>query len=131
MERKRLIVITPEEDRYLQKTFKVSKTTVWQAVRYIRDNEIHRKIRKFAIERGNPQMVLSPEFDTIYLVNREDADKRMSRYMVQTFPNGAVFEGNITTGKVTVRDKHGDIACTGEHVQLTEIAAYQEVAQAL
>lgn len=131
MERKRLIVITPEEDRYLQKTFKVSKTTVWQAVRYIRDNDIHRRIRKFAIERGNPQMVLSPEFDTLYLTNREDADGKMSRYMIQTFENGATLEANMTTGRVEVHDKYGRIACSGEHMKIEEITAMQEVAQAL
>lgn len=131
MERKRLIVITPEEDLYIQKTFRVSKTTVWHAVRYIRDNDIHRKIRKFAIERGNPQMVLSPEFDTLYLTNREDADGRMSRYMIQTFENGATLEANMTTGRVEVHDKYGRIACSGEHMKIEEITAMQEVAQAL
>ncbi|MDE6339243.1 MAG: hypothetical protein K2K97_05595, partial [Muribaculaceae bacterium] len=67
MERKRIIVLTPEENRYIRKVFKVSVTTVWHAVKYVRNNDIHKKIRKFAIERGNPQMVLAPEFDTIYL----------------------------------------------------------------
>ena len=34
---------------------------------------LHKKIRKAAIERGNPQMVLTPEFEAIYITNREDA----------------------------------------------------------
>lgn len=56
MERKKQIVITPEESKYIQKTFGVSNTTVWHALTYRRSNEIHRKIRKSAIERGGQQM---------------------------------------------------------------------------
>lgn len=131
MERKKQIVITPEESKYIQKTFRVSTTTVWHALTYRRSNDIHRKIRKFAIERGGQQMVLSPEFDTIYITNREDADKRMTRYMIQTFENGAVLEGNLSTGMVTVRNKRGEVAYSYDNPVVTEIRAIQELAMSL
>lgn len=131
MERKRIILITPEENRYIQKAMNVSHVTVWEAVKYRKSNEIHRKIRKFAIERGNPQYVIAPEFDTIYLYNREDADDKKSYYMMQTFGNGATLEGNFATGVVTVRDKRGEVAGVWHNPKLTEIKAIQEVAMSL
>ncbi len=52
MERKRIIVVTPEEAKYLARRFGVSGVTVWAALRYRKSNLIHKKIRKAAIERG-------------------------------------------------------------------------------
>lgn len=131
MERKRIIVITPQERDYLMKLFGCCDVTVYEAVKYRKDNPLHRKIRKAAIERGNPQMVLAPEFDTIYITNRADADKGMTRYMVQTFENGATLEGNLTTGLVVIRNKRGEIKGQWDSPKLSEIAAIQEVAQSL
>lgn len=109
MERKQIIVITPEESKYLQKLFRVSHVTVWQAVKYVKSNLIHRKIRKAAIERGGQQMVLAPEFDTIHLVNRKDADPEQKLYMLQWFENGATLEACRTTGHVEIRGRNGEI----------------------
>lgn len=131
MERKKIIAVTPEERDWLIKKFEVSNTTVWHALKYHRDHEIHRKIRKTAIERGGQQMVLSPEFDTIYITNREDADKGMTRYMIQTFGNGAVLEGNLSTGLITVRNKRGEVAYTYDNPQVRDIRAIQERAMSL
>ncbi len=131
MERKRIIAVTPEEAKYLALLFDVSHVTVWAALKYRKSNLIHKKIRKAAIERGNPQMVLVPEFDTIYLTNREDADEGKTRYMVQTFENGATLEGNFKTGLVEIRDKRGDVKGRWENPKVTEIAAIQEVAMSL
>ncbi|MDE6338856.1 MAG: hypothetical protein K2K97_03595, partial [Muribaculaceae bacterium] len=88
-------------------------------------------IRKFAIERGNPQMVLAPEFDTIYLTNRKDADGRMAEYMVQVFENGATLEGNRTTGLVTVRNTYGEVKGEWNNPRISELKAIQEVAMSL
>ncbi len=131
MERERIIVITPEENRFIQKAMNVSHVTVWEAVKYKKNNEIHRKIRKYAIERGNPQMVLSPEFDTIFLTNREDADKHITEYMVQTFENGATLEGNRSTGDITVRNKRGEVKGEWQNPHVSELKAIQEVAMSL
>ena len=131
MERKRIIVITPEERKYLQKMIGCSGVTVWEAVKYRKSNDIHKRIRKAAIERGNPQMVIAPEFEAIYITNREDADKGMTRYMVQPFENGAALEGNFSTGLVVIRDKRGDVRGEWQSPRLTEIAAIQEVAMSL
>lgn len=131
MERKRIIVITPEESRYIQKAFDVSNVTVWQAVKFVKNNDLHKKIRKFAIERGNPQMVLAPEFDTIFLTNREDADGQMAEYMVQVFRNGATMESNRDTGLVSVRNKRGEVKREWQNPHISELKAIQEVAMAL
>lgn len=131
MERKRIIVITPEERKYLQKMIGCSGVTVWEAVKYRKSNDIHKRIRKAAIERGNPQMVLAPEFDTIYITNRRDADEKMRRYMVQTFENGATLEGCFQTGLMVLRDKRGEVKGQWQNPKMSEIAAIQEVAQSL
>ncbi|QCP71351.1 hypothetical protein FDZ78_01600 [Duncaniella sp. B8] len=131
MERKRIIVITPEERKYLQKMIGCSGVTVWEAVKYRKSNDIHKRIRKAAIERGGQQMVLTPEFEAIYITNREDADKGMHRYMVQSFENGATLEGCFDTGLVVIRDKRGEVRGEWQSPRLTEIAAIQEVAMSL
>ena len=131
MERKRIIVVTPDEHKYLMKLFGCSDVTVYEAVKYRKNNLLHKKIRKVAIERGNPQMVLAPEFETIYITNRADADKEMSRYMVQTFENGATLEGNLTTGLVVIRDKRGEVKGQWDSPKISELMAIQEVAQSL
>ena len=131
MERKRIIAITPRERDYLMKLFGCSDVTVYEAVKYRKNNLLHKKIRKVAIERGNPQMVLAPEFETIYITNRADADKEMSRYMVQTFENGATLEGNLTTGLVVIRDKRGEVKGQWDSPKISELMAIQEVAQSL
>lgn len=131
MERQRIIVITPEERKYLQKMFGCSGVTVWEAVKYRKSNDIHKRIRKAAIECGNPQMVLAPEFEAIYLTNRPDADGQMHRYMVQPFENGATLEGCFQTGLMVIRDKHGEVKGQWQSPTLTEITAIQEVAMSL
>lgn len=131
MERQRIITITPEENKYLQNAFGVSGVTVWQAVKYIKNNDLHKRIRKAAIERGAPQMVLAREFDTIMLINREDADKGMTRYMVQTFKNGATLEGNRSTGLVIVRNKRGEVKGEWQNPHISELNAIQEMAMSL
>lgn len=131
MERKRIIAITPRERDYLMKQFGCCDVTVYDAVKYRKDNDLHKRIRKVAIERGNPQMVLAPEFETIFITNRADADKEMTRYMVQTFENGATLEGNMRTGYVTIRDKKGRTVYVNTNPTITELMAIQEVAQSL
>lgn len=76
-------------------------------------------------------MVLTPEFEAIYITNRQDADKGMTRYMVQPFENGATIEGNFKTGLVIIRDKNGQIRGEWNSPRLSELAAIQEVAQSL
>ena len=131
MERERIIAVTPEEAKYLAKLFEVSHVTVWAALKYKKDNLIHRKIRKAAIERGNPQMVLAPEFDTIYLTNHKDADGEMTEYMVQVFENGATLEVNRDTGLVAVRNKCGEVKREWQNPHISELKAIQEVAMSL
>lgn len=131
MERKRIIVVTPEETRYLARLFNVSSVTVWAALKYRKSNLIHKKVRKAAIERGGQQMILAPEFETIYITNRADADNGMSRYMVQTFENGATLEGNLTTGLVVIRDRRGEVKGQWDSPKISELMAIQEVAQSL
>ena len=46
------IVLPKEKVVYLQTLFKVCPTTVWAALNFTKSNEIHRKIRRAAIENG-------------------------------------------------------------------------------
>ena len=84
-----------------------------------------------AIERGSVPMVLSPEFETIYLTNREDADHECKRYMVQTFANGATLEGCLTTGRVEIRNRHGESVQVYDNPKVTELKAIQDMAYSL
>lgn len=131
MERKRIITATPDEVKFIAKAMNVSTVTVYAALKYKASNQVHRKIRKYAIERGNPQMVLMPEFEAIYLTNREDADKKMTRYMVQPFENGATLEANLSTGLAVLRDKNGEVKGQWDSPRLSELTAMQEMAQSL
>ena len=131
MERKRIIVTTPEDAKYLARLFNVSSVTVWAALKYRKGNLIHKKIRKAAIERGGQQMALVPEFEAIYITNREDADKEMRRYMLEAFENGATLEGCFATGTFTVRDKHGIARGEWHDVKVKDTPAIQEVAMYL
>lgn len=131
MERKKIIVVTPEEAKYLARLFNVSSVTVWAALKYRKSNLIHKKIRKAAIERGGQQMVLTPEFEAIYITNRQDADKGMTRYMVHPFENGATIEGNFKTGLVVIRDKNGQIRGEWNSPRLSEMGKIQEQAASL
>lgn len=131
MERKRIILVTPEESKYLARLFNVSTVTVWAALKYRKSNLIHKKIRKAAIERGGQQMVLTPEFEAIYITNCQDVDKSMTRYMVQPFENGATIEGSFKTGLVVIRDKNGMIKGEWNSPRVSELAAIQEVAMSL
>lgn len=131
MERKRIIVITPQENKYIQKAMNCSNVSVYDAIRFRKDNDLHKRIRKFAIERGNPIMVLTPEFEAIYITNRQDADKEMNRYMVQPFENGATMEGCFKTGLVVVRDKCGEVKGEWNDPKMSEIKAIQEMAKSL
>lgn len=131
MERTRIIATTPEEAKYLARLFNVSSVTVWAALKYRKSNDIHKRIRKAAIERGNPQMVITPEFEAIYITNGKDADENMTRYMVQTFENGATLEGNLKTGLVVIRDGHGVIRCQWNNPQVSDIPKIQEQAMNL
>lgn len=131
MERKRIILVTSEETKYLARLFNVSTVTVWAALKYRKSNLIHQKIRKAAIERGGRQMVLTPEFEAIYITNRQDADKSMTRYMMQPFENGATIEGNFKTGLVVIRDKNGEVKGKWNSPRLSEIGKIQEQAASL
>lgn len=52
------IVVARGETEMLRKIFKCSRTIIWQALTFRRDDEIARKIRKAALERGGIEMGL-------------------------------------------------------------------------
>ena len=128
---RREILITPQERDYLMRVFECSDVTVYNAVKYRKNNELHKKIRRAAIERGNARVVVVPEFETIFLTNRVDADERVTRYMIQAFENGATLEVNLSSGETTVRNSHGVVAYTYQNPRANELKAIQEVAKAL
>lgn len=130
MER-RMIVITPEERNFLQKMFHVSAVTIWHAVKFVRNNAVHKMIRKAALERGAVQMLLLPEFETLFVTNWQEADPSRKRYMIQTFENGAMLEGCLETGHVELRKADGEVVEIWENPHITEIPGMQERAQML
>lgn len=50
------IVVARGEIEMLRKIFKCSRTIIWQSLTFRRDDEVARKIRKAAIERGGVEL---------------------------------------------------------------------------
>ena len=80
---KRYIHVTKEVREFLAKVFKVTDRTVWYAITFEKDNQLHRKIQMLAIKKGGILMNELPALETFH-----DHDG----YMRQYFPNGAMLE---------------------------------------
>ena len=85
-EKIRMRIKADKEDlAYLMKVFNVSNVSVWGALNYRKgDRELHRKIRKAAIEHGCKVVMEVLDMECFYFT-----DENGERCMVQKFPNGA------------------------------------------
>ena len=81
---KKQIAVSRADRQFLMKLFKVTERTVFNALstKY-EDNDLHKRIRKAALNRGGVLMVTLPMTETFH-----DADGTMRQYL----PNGAVPE---------------------------------------
>lgn len=118
---KKYVHVTKENRLGLAKMFDVSDRMVWAAITFEKDNELSKRIRKAAIERGGIMMNDLPEMETFW-----DADG----YIRQYFPNGAMIELDKDNGT-------GDVIFKGKSVRhyplvmVSEISSIQDFAIAL
>ena len=76
---KKYIHIQKSDREFIAKAFKVSKRTVYNAIHFEdmnEGNDLAKKIRTLALERGGIVMVEAPELETLH-----DADDYMRQYI--------------------------------------------------
>jgi len=119
---KKQIAVSKADREFLAKLFKVTVRTVFNALstKY-EDNDLHKRIRKAAMNRGGVVMVTLPAMETFH-----DADGIMRQYM----PNGAILEFSKKDGSGHVYFNGKEIS-TYENVTIPMIYEIQERAAAL
>lgn len=120
MDNKR-IEVTKECQDFLAMTFHVTDRTVRNALNFSRDNELARKIRHMARQKGGYIITTCKEVETFH-----DADGVMRQY----FPNGAVLELDKETGDGVVLFR-GHMERTYENVLVSQIEGIQDWAGSL
>ena len=108
---KRYIHVTKEVREFLAKVFKVTDRTVWYAITFEKDNQLHRKIQMLAIKKGGILMNELPALETFH-----DHDNYMRQYL----PNGAVLEFNKNNGD-------GDVYIHGKCVRHYENLFWSDI----
>lgn len=119
---KRQITVTKATRKQLEKLFKVTERTIFNALDLSKPgNDLHKRIRKAAMNCGGVVTVVSTDLETFH-----DADGTMRQYL----PNGAVLEFYRTdgTGHIFFRGKE---VASFENVTIPMIYEIQERAAAL
>lgn len=119
---KKWIKVSKEDRDVLKKIFKVTERTVFNALGVVdENNELHKRIRKAALEHGGVWVTELPVFETIHL-----ADGRMR----QEFANGAVVEFYRSDNSGRIMFKGQEVG-RYEDVNIPMIFAIQAEASAL
>ena len=120
---KKHIATTAADRAYLRKVFNLKgDRTIHNACSFKdEDNDLHKRIRRAALEHGAVISVTAPIFETIH-----DA----AGMMIQTFANGARIEANKHTGSVVIVHR-GTFIDFYKDVKVSDLAAIQERAAAL
>lgn len=119
---KRQIAVSKTDRQFLMKLFKVTERTVFNALALDKPgNDLHKRIRKAAMNRGGVVMVTSPEKETFH-----DADGTMRQYL----SNGAILEFYRTDGTGHIFFKGKEVA-SFENVTIPMIYEIQAQAAAL
>lgn len=120
---KRMIAVSREVREELERIFKVTMRTVFNALAYDSETSgIQRRIRKMAIMKGGVVMNELPELETFH--------DTASGWMRQYTSNGAIIELSKITGEGHVYHK-GEERLSYEHITLTDIPRIQQEAAAL
>lgn len=120
---KKHITTTAADRAYLRKVFNLKgDRTIHNACSFKdEENDLHKRIRRAALEHGAVISLTAPIFETIH-----DADGMM----IQTFANGARIEADKHTGNVAIIYR-GALINVYENVKVSDLAAIQERAAAL
>lgn len=74
---KKQILATPENKAFLAKAFRCTPMTVWRALNFERDNELARKIRHIALQRGGRLTGESEQPEIDFETTHDTANSRM------------------------------------------------------
>lgn len=120
-ESQRYIEITKEARERLAKGLRCTDRMVRNALTYVSDSELARKIRYVAVkEYGATPMRHCPECETLFTTEIDG-----EQYMRQNFNNGAVLLWHKGTPEVTVRYRDNEELFQCESMpQLSEIQLY-------
>jgi len=120
---KKYIHIQKSDREFIAKAFKVSKRTVYNAIHFEdmnEGNDLARKIRTLALERGGIVMVEAPELETLH-----DADDYMRQYIGDVLLEFSKTEPVCDVYKKGVKVRHFD------NVMTSDIRGIQDWASAL
>ena len=96
MKIKKYIHVTKETREFLCKSFGIGPRTVFNALNFVRDNDLARRVRKLAYEKNGILMNELPVLETFH-----DHDNYMRQYL----PNGVLLEFSKTNGGCDVLPK--------------------------
>ena len=116
---KRVISVTRKDREFLMKAFGVTSQMVSYALNYDPNkgqSELAKKIRHLAFQRGGFVMVCAPASEVVH-----DYEGVMRQY----FDDGWMWEGNIHTGVLTVKNAKGETVKRIEHATLKDIEVMQ------
>lgn len=120
---KKYIHIQKSDREFIAKAFKVSKRTVYNAIHFEdmnEGNDLAKKIRTLALERGGIVMVEAPELETLH-----DADDYMRQYIGDVLLEFSKTEPVCDVYKKGVKVRHFD------NVMTSDIRGIQDWASAL
>ena len=119
---KRQIAVSKADRQFLMKLFKVTERAVFNALALDKPgNDLHKRIRKAALNRGGVVMLTLPEMETLHFADGT---------MYQMLPNGAHLEfyRDDNTGHVFFK---GEEVAVYDNVTVSKIYEIQEQAAAL
>ncbi|MBQ7389251.1 MAG: hypothetical protein IJW01_07770 [Paludibacteraceae bacterium] len=115
------IHVTKETREFLSKAFDIEPRTVYNALNFVKDNDLAKRIRKLAYEKGGILMCLCECMETLH-----DNDGYVRQYL----PNGVMLELNKKNGRVDII-KDGKSVKNYQHVMLDRLPAIQAEAQTI
>lgn len=86
---RRYIHVTKETREFLSKSFDIEPRTVYNALNFVKDNDLAKRVRKLAYEKGGILMCQGEWGETLH-----DHDNYMRQYL----PNGVLLEFNKNDG---------------------------------
>ena len=119
---KKFIEVSDEVRHHLEKVFDVGAKTVYNALNYVGDSDLCRRIRVHALQRGGVVMVVQPEMETIH------TSRGMMR---QTFPNGAMIDVDLHDGRLELRHNGVLRSVVERGCTVMELYVLQELAASL
>ena len=118
---RRYIHVTKETREFLSRAFAIKPRTVYNALNFVKDNDLARRVRKLAREKGGILMCDGEGMETLH-----DHDNYMRQYL----PNEVLLEFNKNDGSADVYHK-GRCVRHYEHLKWSDIEMVQDYGMSL